>query len=187
MDNPFYFSLARISTAQILRAAGLDRTRPSTLDVLSDIMVRYLILLGSQTSFFANVCSRPEANIRDVTLALENVGMLVRGTLVSRKRLSRIVAVRKGEEVDSEGSDPEGEDEDDESTQSLERLLAWFRGPQAAECRRVAGVLGADVNGITPSATGVDNHRPSYVAEYVGCMDFYAGGTDGSVDTKGIG
>src|SRR5579862_7545526 len=159
MDNPFYFNLARISAAQILRAAGIDRTKPSTLDILTDILIRYLHLLGTQSMSFALTGQRGEASIRDVRMAMEDIGVIAKGRLISRKRLRRIIKQRNGEW------------ESDESTESLEKLLDWFKGPQAAECRRVAGATSTShtglANGIGAGSAPEINHRHSFVAEYV--------------------
>ena len=169
MDHPFYFSLARISAAQILRAAGIDRTRPSTLDVVTDILIRYIHLLGTQSMSFALHAGHTESNIRDIRLAMEDIGVIARGRLVSKKRIRRIVRKRKSEEVemeDEDDSDPDGEDEDDESTETLERLLNWFKGSQAAECRRVAGASSGMTNGVT-GLSGGSAQQPTFVTEYV--------------------
>ena len=172
MDHPFYFSLARISAAQILRAAGIDRTRPSTLDTVTDILIRYLHLLGTQSMSFALHAGHTESNIRDIRLAMEEIGVIAKGRLVSKKRIRRIVRQSKNGDVDmheadeDEDSDPDGDDEDDESTETLERLLTWFKGSQAAECRRVAGASSGLANGIT-GLSGESAQRPTFVAEYV--------------------
>ena len=170
MDNPFYFNLARISSAQILRAAGSDRTRPSTLDTLTDILIRYLHLLGTESMSFALAAGRREADIRDVRLAMESIGVIAKGRLVSKKRVRRIVRERRGETttVDEDDTDPDGEDEDNASTESLERLLAWFRGGQAAECRRVAGIgVGGMSNGVVPMSPEQGRKQQSFVADYI--------------------
>lgn len=168
MDNPFYFSLARISAAQILRAAGIDRTRPSTLDTLTDILIRYLHLLGTHSTSFTLAAGRPVSDIRDVRLAMEDLGIIAKGRLLSKKRVRRIAKERvddmNDDEDEDEDTDPDGEDEDDESTETLERLLNWFKGPQAAECRRVAGATSA---GFMNGVTGLSGERPSFIAEYV--------------------
>jgi histone H3/H4 len=167
MDNPFYFNLARISAAQILRAAGIDRTRPSTLDILTDILIRYLHLLGTQSMAFALTASRSEADIRDIRLAMEEVGVIAKGRLVSRKRVRRIIRQREGTyQPDQDDTDPDGEDDDDESTETLARLLNWFKGPQANECRRVAGVISGYANGVG-GLPGEQSQRPTFVAEFV--------------------
>jgi histone H3/H4 len=174
MDNPFYFSLARISAAQILRAAGIDRTKPSTLDILTDILTRYLHLLATTTMTYAHQAHRPESSIRDVWLAMEEIGIIAKGRLVSRKRIRRFIQEDEDEgwEPNPEDTDPDGEDEDDESTETLARLLNWFKGAQAAECRRVAGagaVGGITVNGVG-GISGEQSQRPSFITEYVTSM-----------------
>jgi len=174
MDHPFYFSLARISAAQILRAAGIDRTRPSTLDTVTDILIRYLHLLGTQSMSYALHAGHTECNVRDIRLAMEEIGVIAKSRLVSRKRMRRIVRQRRGEDVDMEeededDSDPDGEDEDDESTETMERLLNWFRGGQAAEIRRVAGASSGLMNGVS-GLSGEAGQKPTFVAEYVTSM-----------------
>jgi histone H3/H4 len=166
MDNPFYFSIARISAAQILRAAGLDRSKPSTLDALTDILVRYIHLLGTQSMLFALAAGREEVSIRDARMAMEELGVIAKGRLVSRKRLKRIAQERQGVyDSDEDDTDPDGEDDDDESTETLRRLLNWFKGPQASECRRVAGASSGMLNGI---AEGIGDHtKPSFSTEYL--------------------
>ena len=123
---------------------------------------------------FALTGQRGEASIRDVRMAMEDIGVIAKGRLISRKRLRRIIKQRNGEwESDDEhgDSDPDGEDESDESTESLEKLLDWFKGPQAAECRRVAGATSTShtglANGIGAGSVPEINHRHSFVAEYV--------------------
>lgn len=170
MDNSFFFALARISAAQILRAAGFDRAKPSTLDTLTDILIRHLHLLGTQSMAFALCANRAECSIRDVRLAMEELGLISRGRLVSKKRIRRILREQQGihSDIDENDSDPDGEDESDQSTESLERLLNWFKGPQALECRRVAGVSSTLVNGAV--LPGESSQRPTFVAEYVTSM-----------------
>jgi transcription initiation factor TFIID subunit 3 len=189
MDNPFYFSLARISAAQILRAAGIDRTRPSTLDCLTDILIRYLHLLATQSMLFSLAAGRPEADIRDIRLAMQDVGIIAKSRLVSKKRVRRIARERDDEmddDKDEVDTDPDGEDEDDESTETLKRLLNWFKGPQAAECRRVAGASSAGLNGVT-GLPGEQVQRPSFVAEYVTSIDSFGMFVDFRFDTERIG
>ena len=169
MDNPFYFSLARISAAQILRAAGIDRTKPSTLDILTDILIRYLHLLATTSMSYAYQSHRPESSIRDVRLAMEEIGVIGKGRLVSRKRIKRFVQEDEDADwkPDPEDTDPDGEDDDDESTETLVRLLNWFRGAQAVECRRVAGAgAGGLTNGVV-RVSGDFSQRPSFLTEYV--------------------
>jgi transcription initiation factor TFIID subunit 3 len=135
-DSELFFSLLRITSAQILRAAGLTTAKPSVVDAftgrfhplpppppkvylanpiepLVDIVARYLMLLGTTTRDMAESSGRLQAELDDVRLALEHVG-LVRPLNIF--------------------NDPY-----DDDTRGVDALIEWFRGPQAAEMRRVAG------------------------------------------------
>ena len=96
---------------------------------------------------------------------MQDIGIIAKNRLVSKKRVRRIARERDDEmddDQDEVDTDPDGEDEDDESTETLERLLNWFKGPQAAECRRVAGASSAGLmNGVT-GLPGDHGQRPSF-------------------------
>src|SRR4051794_36003097 len=51
--DELYFQLLRPSIIHILRAAGFHSTRPSVLDTLCDLFIRYLTLLASSTATHA--------------------------------------------------------------------------------------------------------------------------------------
>lgn len=174
MENTFYFSLARISAAQILRAAGIDRTRPSTLDALTDILIRYLHLLGQQSMFFSLAAGRPNPEIPDICLAMEDLGIIAKQRLVSKAKIRRMERTRRALGSDDMDVDEEGEgiddDDDDESTETLRRVLNWFKGPQAAECRRVAGAGSMELMNNFPGISMEQSQRPSFIAEYVTSM-----------------
>ena len=115
-NSELFFSLLRISAAQILRSAGLTTAKPSVVDAFTDILARHLHLLGSTTREIAESSGRLQADIDDVRLALEHVGVI------------RPVNIY---------NDPE-----DADTRGVDALVEWFRGTQAAEMRRVAGYAG---------------------------------------------
>ena len=122
---------------------------------------------------------------------MEDVGIIAKHRLVSKKRECRITRERDDEMDDDDevvDTDPDGEDEDDESTETLARLLNWFKGPQAAECRRVAGASPAGImNGVT-GLSGEQGQRPSFIAEYVtSIQNFLVMFVDFRFDTEGIG
>lgn len=155
-----FFAMLRISAVQILRAAGLTTAKPSVVDAVVgilpllyaavcistymlyirrpiapypvpcrplthfpvlDIFVRYLHLLGTTTRSFAEVAGRTAAELPDVRAALEHVGAIWPLDVYS---------------------DPE-----DDDTHAIEALVEWFRGNQAAEIRRVAGMKDEDRRG----------------------------------------
>ena len=109
---------------------------------------------------------------------MEQIGVIAKGRLVSRKRIRRFIHEDEddGWRPDEEDTDPDGEDEDDESTETLARLLNWFKGAQAAECRRVAGAgAGGLMNGVVGIA-GEQSQRPSFITEYVTSRRLWRGG-----------
>ncbi|TGZ77388.1 hypothetical protein EX30DRAFT_295641, partial [Ascodesmis nigricans] len=126
-DADLFFSLLRISAAQILRAAGLTTAKPSVLDAFTDILRRYLILLGTTTRDMAELNNRIEPDISDVRKALEHVGLI------------RPINVF---------SDPE-----DGDTRGVEAFVEWFRGGQEREMRRVAGFAVEEAMGGVPAQT----------------------------------
>lgn len=113
-DHDLFFALLRVSAAQSLRAAGLTTAKPSVLDAVTDIISRYLLLLGRTTRDFAESAGRTHAELPDVRLALEHVGLL------------RPLNVF---------NDPA-----DEDTRAVDAFIEWMKGAQAAEMRRVAGL-----------------------------------------------
>ncbi|RPB17707.1 hypothetical protein P167DRAFT_561345 [Morchella conica CCBAS932] len=129
-DQELFFALLRVSAAQALRAAGLTTAKPSVLDAVTDILSRYLTLLGSTTRDFAESSGRTHAELPDVRLALEHVGLL---------RPLNIFT-----------------DRDDEDTRAVDAFVEWMKGAQAAEMRRVAGfgVPGEEAVVMTAAAAG---------------------------------
>jgi len=115
-DSELFFSLLRISAAQILRSAGLTTAKPSVVDAFTDMLARHLQLVASTTREIAESAGRLRADVDDVRLALEHVGVV---------RPVNVFA------------DPHEED-----TRGIDALLEWFRSTQAAEMKRVAGFAG---------------------------------------------
>lgn len=148
-ESELFFSLLRVSATQILRAAGLTTAKPSVIDAFTgtpppshhptpnshthpDILARYLLLLGSTTRDIAESSGRLNAELDDVRLALEHVGLV------------------RPLNVYSDGRD--------EDTRGVDGLVEWFRGGQAAELRRVAGYGGGKEVGVLEGA-GVKNEE----------------------------
>lgn len=77
MDESFHFALLRISIAQILKASGFDKCRPSILNILTDIYIQYFKLLLSRTLKFSN--QRVNCNdigVQDITQAMLDIGFI---------------------------------------------------------------------------------------------------------------
>ncbi|KAI5809632.1 hypothetical protein DFH27DRAFT_458900, partial [Peziza echinospora] len=109
-ESDLYFSLLRVTAAQALRAAGLTTSKPSVLDAFTDITSRYLLLLAQTTRDFAELSNRPGSDP-----ALEDV----------RAAMEHLGLIRPFEVA--------------EDTRGVDNLIEWFKGPMAAEMRRISG------------------------------------------------
>jgi transcription initiation factor TFIID subunit 3 len=116
MSSDFFFSLIRISCAQIFRAAGIDRCSPSLLDAATDILVRYLCQLANQASKYAALSGRPEVVIQDVALAMEEMGL-----------------IRPRAILDPYDTDPN-------SLAGFTSFVEWAKGPIPEEARRISRI-----------------------------------------------
>ena len=47
-DHDFFFGLLKISVLQLLKAQGFDKARPSTIDIVTDLYIKFLELLISE-------------------------------------------------------------------------------------------------------------------------------------------
>ncbi|KAK9355024.1 hypothetical protein V1523DRAFT_406610, partial [Lipomyces doorenjongii] len=106
MSSELFYSFLRITTAQILRASGIDRCPPSVLDTLTDLAIRYMTLLSTRAASYAALCGREEPGVGDIRMAMEAAGGL---------RPMRIL------DEFPDGMDEEAEAEDD----GLQRFIEW--------------------------------------------------------------
>lgn len=74
----FYFSLLRISMIQLLKAHGFDKAKSSTVDLYTDLYVRYLELLMNEVHNLVLVRRDldEEVALQDISQAMQNIGML---------------------------------------------------------------------------------------------------------------
>ncbi|KAF8426325.1 hypothetical protein EV426DRAFT_530521 [Tirmania nivea] len=149
-NQELYFALLRISAAQTLRAAGLTTTRPSVLDTFTaDITARYLQLLALTTKNFAEMSNRPgsEITVTDARAAMEHLGLIQPAPIFHW-----------------EGNSYNDDDyDDDDDTRGVDALIEWFKGPVAAELRRVAGVMPGP--GMASAATATATTTATVAAE----------------------
>lgn len=75
-ESEFFFSLLRVTTAQIFRAAGIDRCAPSVLDTATDIMRRHLLLLSFTSKELAEESGRSQVELADVAQAMQSTGLI---------------------------------------------------------------------------------------------------------------
>ncbi|KAJ8097993.1 hypothetical protein POJ06DRAFT_214578 [Lipomyces tetrasporus] len=105
MSSELFYSFLRITTAQILRASGIDRCPPSVLDTMTDLAMRYMTLLSIRAAKYAALCGRKEPDVGDIRMAMEATGGL---------RPMRIL-----DEFPDEDKDDLAEDE------GLQRFIEW--------------------------------------------------------------
>ncbi|BAO40353.1 transcription initiation factor TFIID subunit 3 [Kluyveromyces marxianus] len=75
-DEKFYFSLLRISMIQLLRAHGFDKAKSSTIDLFTDLYIRYLELAIHEIRKLAldRGDLDEEVALQDITQGLLNIG-----------------------------------------------------------------------------------------------------------------
>lgn len=108
MEDEFFFSLLRISIAQILKASGFDKCRPSVLNIVTDLYIKHLQLIAAKAQKFA-LARASDPNGVSVSDVLE--AFLAAGT---------IKQLRFGS-VDGKLEN------DDSNTYSGEAFLKWLR------------------------------------------------------------
>lgn len=109
-NSHFHFALARITTTQVLRSTGIDKARPSVVDSLTDLLVRYISLLGERSREAAESAGRHKCDLEDFRQACENVGAI---TTTSR----------------------EGVREEN----GVVQFITWCMSEEVANIRRIAG------------------------------------------------
>jgi transcription initiation factor TFIID subunit 3 len=144
----FQNALMRPAVLQILRAAGFHNASVAALDVMTDLAIRYLLLLASTTAEYAfNNHDDDVPTIQDVRMALLEVGALRPQMSVLEERAKGSVKV-------------DGQSVPFEDMRGVDGFLKWAKGPSNREIRRVAGLPtgSADVLDV-----GVLDEREDYV------------------------
>lgn len=72
--DKFGREVAKVAVAQICESVGFNSSSESSLESLTDVMVRYVHDLVKEVSFYANVANRSECNVFDVVQGLEDLG-----------------------------------------------------------------------------------------------------------------
>lgn len=142
MSSEFYFSLLRITTAQIFRAAGIDRCNPSVLDTATDITMRHLLLLADTCTELAAASGRSQVNIVDLTEAMVNIGLI---------RPARLIDTSSADlfsELDEESDEEEVDELQRQAQQHVEtnsqeiagfiQFLDWAKGSIPADARVIS-------------------------------------------------
>lgn len=68
-------ALARAAAAQLAELAGADAAAASALNILADLLQRYVANVAAGAAEYAEVAGRTRANSMDALLALEDLGV----------------------------------------------------------------------------------------------------------------
>lgn len=75
MADDFSRSIARVVVAQIAEGTGFDTCQESAVDILADLLLRYLSTVCASSHSFAEQAGRSQANLADTLLSLEELGV----------------------------------------------------------------------------------------------------------------
>ncbi|QLG74871.1 hypothetical protein HG535_0H01980 [Zygotorulaspora mrakii] len=77
-NHDFYFGLLKVSIIQLLKSHGFERAKPSSVDTLTDLYIRYLGLLTAEIIKLAQARVGPSDTIalQDITIAFQNLGLI---------------------------------------------------------------------------------------------------------------
>jgi len=68
-------AIARCAAAQISDAAGFEAVQESALDMVSELMLRFVSEIGAASHSYAELAGRTDTNVFDVLHALQELGM----------------------------------------------------------------------------------------------------------------
>lgn len=75
MADEFSRSAARVIAAQIAEASGFEACQESAIEILADLLLRYLTTVCSSSHSYAELAGRSQSNLADVLLSLEELGV----------------------------------------------------------------------------------------------------------------
>lgn len=75
MANELSRAVARVVVAQIAEGTGFDACQESAVDILADLLLRYISTICVSSHSFAEQAGRSQANLADVLLSLEELGV----------------------------------------------------------------------------------------------------------------
>lgn len=77
MADQYARDAAKITVSQLAEASGFEVVQQSSLDILADLLLRYLNEVGAASHSNAELCGRTDTNVLDITLALSDLGTSV--------------------------------------------------------------------------------------------------------------
>jgi len=149
-------ALLRPAILHILRAAGFHSARPSVVDTLADITVRYLLLLASNTAAHAYTNHNDYTpDITDARMAMQDCGVFAPTLTATEEAWKEILRKPLEEYPERNGMRAaERARRDAEDTRDVREFVEWFRGDKYKEIKRVAGLIGGAGQGAEIEAKG---------------------------------
>ena len=75
-DHDFFFGLLKVSILQLLKAQGFDKARPSTIDIVTDLYIKFLELLISEIKkLILARCSRDDTTDASFDVDVDTVAL----------------------------------------------------------------------------------------------------------------
>jgi transcription initiation factor TFIID subunit 8 len=75
MAEDFSRHIARVVASQVAEASGFDACQDSAIEILGDLLMRYLATVCSGSHSYAELAGRSQSNLSDVLLAMEDLGV----------------------------------------------------------------------------------------------------------------
>jgi transcription initiation factor TFIID subunit 3 len=142
-SDELFRNLLRPAVLHILRASGFHFGKPSAVDTVVDITVRYISLLAERTAYNAYSNHNDSTpTITDIRMAMQDCGLLVPTMTAGEEEWKQIL--RKPLDFYNEESGArrlEEQRRDAEDTADVKEFVEWVKGDQNKEIRRIAGTL----------------------------------------------
>jgi transcription initiation factor TFIID subunit 3 len=132
-SDDLFLNLLRPAVLHILRASGFHYGKPSAVDTVVDLTVRYISLLAERTAYNAYSNHNDSTpNITDVRMAMQDCGLLVPTMTAGEEEWKQILRKPLDFYNDETGA---------EDTADVKEFIEWVSGDQNQEIRRIAGTL----------------------------------------------
>ena len=144
-------ALLRPAVIQILRASGFHSATPGALDALTEILARYLALLAARAAARArDNHGSATPDVTDARMAMVDCGLLTPAATATQEVWLEILRAPLDEVPLRNGlRDVQADMRRREDTGEIEEFVAWARGPENVELRRIAG-LARDATATEP-------------------------------------
>jgi len=75
MAEDFARHIARVVASQVAESTGFDACQDSAIEILGDLLLRYLGTVCSSSHSYAELAGRTQSNLSDVLLALDDLNV----------------------------------------------------------------------------------------------------------------